>query len=75
MQRIAIDTYLGMAFSNLIAYFIILTVAVTLHAQGKNDIDSAPRRLLRRFVRLQDPLLLCFLVSGLWEQVYWRCQF
>ena len=41
MQRIAIDTYLGMAFSNLIAYFIILTVAVTLHAHGKNDIDSA----------------------------------
>jgi NRAMP (natural resistance-associated macrophage protein)-like metal ion transporter len=41
LQRIAIDTYLGMAFSNLIAYFIILTVAVTLHAHGKNDIDSA----------------------------------
>ena len=41
MQRIAIDTYLGMAFSNLIAYFIILTVAVTLHAHGKTDIDSA----------------------------------
>jgi Mn2+/Fe2+ NRAMP family transporter len=41
MQRIAIDTYFGMAFSNLIAYFIILTVAVTLHAHGKNDIDSA----------------------------------
>jgi len=41
MQRIAIDTYLGMAFSNLIAYFIILTVAVTLHAHGKNDIDTA----------------------------------
>jgi Mn2+/Fe2+ NRAMP family transporter len=41
MQRIAIDTYLGMAFSNLIAYFIILTVAVTLHAHGKNNIDTA----------------------------------
>jgi NRAMP (natural resistance-associated macrophage protein)-like metal ion transporter len=41
MQRIAIDTYLGMAFSNLIAYFIILTVAVTLHAHGKNHIDTA----------------------------------
>jgi NRAMP (natural resistance-associated macrophage protein)-like metal ion transporter len=41
MQRIAIDTYLGMAFSNLIAYFIILTVAVTLHAHGKTDISSA----------------------------------
>jgi NRAMP (natural resistance-associated macrophage protein)-like metal ion transporter len=41
MQRIAIDTYLGMAFSNLIAYFIILTVAVTLHGHGKNNIDTA----------------------------------
>jgi NRAMP (natural resistance-associated macrophage protein)-like metal ion transporter len=41
LQRIKIDTYIGMAFSNLIAYFIILTVAVTLHAHGKNDIDSA----------------------------------
>ena len=30
-----------MAFSNLIAYFIILTAAVTLHANGKTDIDSA----------------------------------
>jgi len=40
-DRIRIDTYVGMAFSNLIAYFIILTVAVTLHAHGKTDIDSA----------------------------------
>jgi Mn2+/Fe2+ NRAMP family transporter len=30
-----------MAFSNLIAYFIILTTAVTLHAHGKTDIDTA----------------------------------
>jgi NRAMP (natural resistance-associated macrophage protein)-like metal ion transporter len=41
LQRIKIDTYLGMAFSNFIAYFIILTVAVTLNAHGKTDIDSA----------------------------------
>ena len=30
-----------MAFSNFIAYFIILTVAVTLNANGKTNIDSA----------------------------------
>ncbi len=30
-----------MAFSNIIAFFIILTTAVTLHAQGKTDIQSA----------------------------------
>jgi NRAMP (natural resistance-associated macrophage protein)-like metal ion transporter len=41
LQRIKIDTYLGMAFSNFIAYFIILTVAATLHANGQTDIDSA----------------------------------
>jgi Mn2+/Fe2+ NRAMP family transporter len=40
-QRIRIDTYVGMAFSNLIAYFIILTTAVTLHAHGKTDIATA----------------------------------
>jgi Mn2+/Fe2+ NRAMP family transporter len=41
LSRIRIDTYVGMTFSTLIAYFIILTVAVTLHANGKTDIDSA----------------------------------
>jgi NRAMP (natural resistance-associated macrophage protein)-like metal ion transporter len=41
LKRIKLDTYLGMAFSNLIAYFIILTVAVTLNAHGKTNIDSA----------------------------------
>jgi Mn2+/Fe2+ NRAMP family transporter len=35
-----IDTYVGMAFSNLIAYFIILSAAVTLHAHGVTDIQS-----------------------------------
>lgn len=37
-RRIKIDTYLGMAFSNLIAFFIILTTAVTLHANGVTEI-------------------------------------
>ncbi len=41
LQRIRIDTYLGMALSNFIAYFIILTVAATLNANGKKDIDTA----------------------------------
>ncbi len=41
LQRIKVDTYIGMAFSNVIAFFIILTVAVTLHANGKNNIESA----------------------------------
>jgi NRAMP (natural resistance-associated macrophage protein)-like metal ion transporter len=41
LQRIKIDTYAGMAFSNLIAYFIILTAAATLHTHGKTEINSA----------------------------------
>ena len=41
LRRIKIDTYLGMAFSNAVAFFIILTAAVTLHANGKTDIQTA----------------------------------
>jgi len=40
-RRIRTDTFLGMAFSNLVAYFIILTAAVTLHANGKTDIQTS----------------------------------
>jgi NRAMP (natural resistance-associated macrophage protein)-like metal ion transporter len=35
------DTIVGMFFSNLIMYFIILTTAATLHAHGQTDITSA----------------------------------
>jgi len=41
MRRIWWDTYLGMGVSNLIAFFIIITAAATLNAQGKSDIQSA----------------------------------
>lgn len=34
-RRIATDTRIGMAFSNLVAFAIILTTAVTLHDHGK----------------------------------------
>ncbi|MET3134548.1 NRAMP (natural resistance-associated macrophage protein)-like metal ion transporter [Oxalobacteraceae bacterium GrIS 1.11] len=40
-RRIKLDTIIGMAFSNLIAYFIILTTAVTLNAHGVMQIDTA----------------------------------
>jgi NRAMP (natural resistance-associated macrophage protein)-like metal ion transporter len=41
-RRIALDTRVGMAFSNLIAFFIILTTAATLHAAGNgNTVHSA----------------------------------
>ncbi len=41
LERIEIDTYIGMGFSNLVAFFIILTTAATLHAHGKTNIGSA----------------------------------
>lgn len=39
--RISIDTSVGMFFSNLIAFFIIVTTAATLHANGITKIDTA----------------------------------
>jgi Mn2+/Fe2+ NRAMP family transporter len=41
LRRIRIDTYVGMGFSNLVAYFIILTAVFTLHAHGITDIETA----------------------------------
>jgi Mn2+/Fe2+ NRAMP family transporter len=41
LARIRLDTLVGMAFSNLVAFFIILATAVTLHAAGKTDIATS----------------------------------
>src|ERR1700761_683254 len=41
LRRIRWDTYLGMGFSNLIAFFIILGTAATLHAAGITHIETA----------------------------------
>lgn len=40
-HRIKVDTYIGMAFSNLVAFFIILTTAITLHRHGITDIQTS----------------------------------
>ena len=40
-DRIRMDTYIGMALSNIVAFFIILTTAATLHAHGETDVGSA----------------------------------
>lgn len=39
--RIKIDTYIGMGFSNLVAFFIILTAAVTLNVHGVTTIQTS----------------------------------
>lgn len=41
LRRIRIDTWAGMAMCSLIAFFIVLTTSVTLHANGVTDIESA----------------------------------
>ena len=41
LHRIHVDTYTGMAFSNIVAFFIILTAAATLHANGMTDIQTS----------------------------------
>lgn len=41
LTRMTIDTTVGMTFSNVIAYFIVLATASTLHAHGITQIETA----------------------------------
>ncbi len=41
LRRIKIDTYLGMGFSNLVAFCIIVGTAATLHVAGFTDIQTS----------------------------------
>lgn len=41
MRAAATDVVVGMSFSNLIAYFIVLTAGATLHAHGQLHIQTA----------------------------------
>jgi NRAMP (natural resistance-associated macrophage protein)-like metal ion transporter len=41
LRRIQIDTYVGMGFSNLVAFFIMLTAVVTLNQYGITDIQTS----------------------------------
>ena len=40
-KRIRVDTYIGMAFSNIVALSIVVTTAATLHAHGVTDIQTS----------------------------------
>lgn len=40
-RRIKIDTFIGMGFSNIVAFFIMLTTAVTLSMHGVTDIQTS----------------------------------
>jgi NRAMP (natural resistance-associated macrophage protein)-like metal ion transporter len=41
IRRIRFDTYIGMAVSNLVSFFIIVTTAATLHVHGVTDIQTS----------------------------------
>ena len=41
IRRIEIDTYVGMGLSNLVAFFIMVTTAATLHANGVTDVQTS----------------------------------
>jgi NRAMP (natural resistance-associated macrophage protein)-like metal ion transporter len=41
MRRIRWDTYMGMGFSNVVAFFIIVSAAVTLHNAGVTSIQTS----------------------------------
>ncbi|MBI2770451.1 MAG: divalent metal cation transporter [Burkholderiales bacterium] len=41
LERVKTDTFIGMGFSNLVAFFIIVTTAVTLNANGVTNIETS----------------------------------
>ncbi len=41
LLRIRIDTFVGMAVSNLVGFFIIVAAGATLHAQGITNIETS----------------------------------
>jgi len=46
LKRIGWDTYIGMFYSNLIAFFVILATAVTLNGHGVTNIQTASQAAL-----------------------------
>jgi Mn2+/Fe2+ NRAMP family transporter len=41
LERIRLDTYIGMGFSNLVALAIMVTTAATLHGAGVTNIETS----------------------------------
>ena len=71
LGRIHLDTYLGMAFSNIVAFFIILTAAATLHAHGITGLRH-PRRRRRHWSRWRGDSPSRFSSAELSAQGFWR---
>lgn len=41
LKKMRLDTYVGMIYSNVVMFFIILSAAATLHAAGVTNIETA----------------------------------
>ncbi len=63
LSRINTDTFIGMGFSNLIAYFIIVTTAATLHAHGVTQIDSSDQAAQALRPLAGDFAFVCFAIG------------
>ena len=64
LRRVRIDTTIGMLFSNAIAFFIILTAAVTLHAAGVTNIETCPGRASAPGPSPEPPTFTLFALQG-----------
>src|ERR1700722_3713373 len=66
LERIRMDTLVGMGFSNLVAFFIILTAASTLHVHGITDVSSCAQAasMLRPIAGRFATILFVFGVVG-----------
>ena len=73
LERIRLDTWSGMAFSNLIALCIVLTTAVTLNVMGLPTFKPRPRRP-KRCGRSRDILHFPYLRLASSEPACWRCR-
>jgi len=59
MSDLRLDTFVGMLFSNVMAWFIIVVAAVVLHAAGNTNISSAADA-----ARALEPLVSTFPYAG-----------
>jgi NRAMP (natural resistance-associated macrophage protein)-like metal ion transporter len=64
LGRIRLDTYVGMAFSNIIALAIMVSTAVTLHAHGVTNIQTAAEAA-RALEPIAGPLAFALFALGI----------
>jgi NRAMP (natural resistance-associated macrophage protein)-like metal ion transporter len=62
--RIRIDTYLGMALSNIVAFFIVITTAATLNAHGITDIQTSAQAA-EALRKLAGPFTFAIFAAGI----------